>query len=63
MALTENLTAASDRFVRRHIGPRPAEAAAMLKQLGYPSLDAMVEAAVPKAIRLAKPLKPSRRAQ
>jgi glycine dehydrogenase len=56
MALTENSTAVPDRFVRRHIGPRPEEAAAMLKLLGYPSLDAMVDAAVPKAIRLAKPL-------
>jgi glycine dehydrogenase len=56
MALTENSTAVPDRFVRRHIGPRPEEAAAMLKLLGYPSLEAMVDAAVPKAIRLAKPL-------
>ena len=56
MALTENSTVASDRFVRRHIGPRPGEAAAMLKLLGFPSLEAMVDAAVPKAIRLAQPL-------
>jgi len=56
MALTENPIAASDRFVRRHIGPRPGEAAAMLKLLGYPSLEAMVNAAVPKAIQLVKPL-------
>ena len=28
----------------------------MLKQLGFPSLEAMVDAAVPKAIRLARPL-------
>jgi len=40
MALTENLTASPDRFVRRHIGPRPADAGEMLKQLGYASLDA-----------------------
>jgi glycine dehydrogenase len=45
-----------DPFVRRHIGPRPEEAAAMLKLLGYPSLDAMVDAAVPRKIRLAQPL-------
>ncbi len=56
MALTENSTTVPDRFVRRHIGPRPAEAAAMLKQLGCTSLEAMVDAAVPRAIRLAKPL-------
>jgi glycine dehydrogenase len=57
MTLTEDLTASSDRFVRRHIGPRPEEAAAMLKLLGYPSLDALVDAAVPKNIRLARPLR------
>ena len=55
-----NLTPANplhpDRFVRRHIGPRPADAGEMLKQLGYTSLDAMIDAAVPKPIRLARPL-------
>src|ERR1035438_7567623 len=56
MALTENLTAAPDRFVRRHIGPRPADAGEMLKQLGYTSLDALIDDAVPKQIRLARPL-------
>jgi glycine dehydrogenase len=56
MALTENLTAAPDRFVHRHIGPRPADAGEMLKLLGYASLDAMIDAAVPKPIRLARPL-------
>ena len=35
MALTENLTASPDRFVRRHIGPRPEEAGEILEQLGY----------------------------
>src|ERR1039458_7978706 len=43
-----------DPFVRRHIGPRPADAGEMLKQLGYASLEAMIYAAVPKPIRLAK---------
>ena len=45
-----------DQFVRRHIGPRPAEAGEMLKLLGYANLDAMIDAAVPKPIRLARPL-------
>jgi glycine dehydrogenase len=45
-----------DRFVRRHIGPRPADAGEMLKLLGCASLEAMVDAAVPKPIRLARPL-------
>src|ERR1035437_8279656 len=56
MALTENLTASPDRFVHRHIGPRPADACEMLKQLGYASLDSMLDAAVPKQIRLVRPL-------
>src|ERR1035441_5596216 len=43
-----------DPFVRRHIGPRPADAGEMLKQLGYASLDAMIDAAVPKPIRLGR---------
>ncbi len=57
MVLTEILTTAPDRFVRRHIGPRPEETAAMLKLLGGASLDAMVDAAVPEKIRLARPLR------
>ena len=56
MALTDNLTASPDRFVRRHIGPRPADAGEMLRLLGYASLDAMIDDAVPKPIRLARPL-------
>jgi len=43
-----------DQFVRRHIGPRPADAGDMLKQLGYASLDTMIDAAVPKPIRFAR---------
>jgi glycine dehydrogenase len=43
-----------DRFVRRHIGPRPADAGEMLKQLGCANLDAMIDAAVPKPIRLGR---------
>jgi len=45
-----------DRFVRRHIGPRPADGGEMLKLLGYASLDAMIDDAVPKQIRLTRPL-------
>ncbi len=56
MALNENSTAVPDRFVRRHIGPRPADAGEMLKQLGYASLDAMIDDAIPKPIRLTCPL-------
>jgi glycine dehydrogenase len=40
-----------DRFADRHIGPDAADRAAMLDLLGYPSLDALVDAVVPAAIR------------
>lgn len=43
-------------FVGRHVGPREADVAHMLQTLGYDSLEAMVEAAVPAAIRSTDPL-------
>jgi glycine dehydrogenase len=51
-----NLPSQTDSFVRRHIGPRPAELQEMLQQLGLASLSALADAAVPGAIRLPKPL-------
>jgi len=51
-----NLTNQTDAFVRRHIGPRPAEMQEMLQTLGCASLDALADAAVPAGIRLPKPL-------
>ncbi len=45
-----------DRFIRRHIGPNAAETAAMLKVVGYDSVDALADAAVPRAIRLPQPV-------
>ncbi|MGQ0537476.1 MAG: aminomethyl-transferring glycine dehydrogenase [Gemmatimonadaceae bacterium] len=47
----------SDTFVRRHIGPSPADVQAMLDELGYPSLDAFIDAAVPAGIRMRRPLR------
>jgi glycine dehydrogenase len=47
---------AEDRFVDRHVGPGPEERAAMLAAVGYPSLAALVAAAVPADIRLERPL-------
>ncbi|MFT4298715.1 MAG: aminomethyl-transferring glycine dehydrogenase [Aeromicrobium sp.] len=38
-------------FVERHIGPRPAEIAAMVERVGFDSLDALMSAAVPAGIR------------
>jgi glycine dehydrogenase len=46
----------ADSFVFRHIGPNQAELAAMLELLGHESLDALIDAAVPKRIRMTKPL-------
>ena len=38
-------------FVRRHVGPSDEEQEGMLKVLGYESLDALVDAAVPGSVR------------
>ncbi|MCR4294930.1 MAG: glycine dehydrogenase (aminomethyl-transferring), partial [Elusimicrobia bacterium] len=46
----------ADDFSRRHIGSGAADQAAMLAALGRPSLDALIDAVVPPAIRLKKPL-------
>jgi len=43
-------------FSRRHIGPNEAEAAEMLRAVGFESLDALIDATVPKNIRLGRDL-------
>src|SRR5438093_2979628 len=43
-------------FVDRHIGPSADEVAQMLRELGFENLDALVNATVPKNIRLSRPL-------
>ena len=50
------LRADADSFIPRHVGPSDAEVAAMLATLGYESLDALIDAAVPEAIRFRRPL-------
>ena len=50
------LLAPTDVFAPRHNSLPPAERARMLAALGQPSLDALIDAAVPPAIRLEKPL-------
>ncbi len=56
MSLTHDFLPHPDQFVRRHIGPNASETAEMLALLGCKNLDELVDAAVPKQIRLAKPL-------
>src|SRR5213594_2197328 len=44
-------------FARRHIGPSEAEVAEMLNELGFEGLDLLINAAVPKNIRLDRQLR------
>jgi len=46
-----------DAFVNRHIGAGAADVDEMLKAVGSSSLDALIDQAVPKSIRLKKPLR------
>jgi glycine dehydrogenase len=46
-----DLLAPTDTFARRHLGEDAGATAAMLQALGQPSLDALVDAAVPAGIR------------
>jgi glycine dehydrogenase len=47
---------ATDYFQPRHIGPSPADTADMLRVVGAPSLDALIDEAIPASIRLREPL-------
>ncbi len=55
-AMTTHDPLREDRFADRHIGPDAHEIEAMLRVLGFASLDALIAAAVPAAIRSARPL-------
>jgi glycine dehydrogenase len=46
----------ADSFSSRHIGPNEAEIGEMLEVLGYASLDALIDAAVPTRIRMTRSL-------
>jgi len=46
----------SDTFLHRHIGPGEADVAQMLAALNYQSLDELIDATVPVAIRQQQPL-------
>src|SRR5689334_21286126 len=43
-------------FIPRHIGPSDTEQREMLQALGYGSLEAMIDATLPEAIRYRRPL-------
>ena len=47
---------ATDWFAPRHIGPSPDERDRMLQTVGVSSLDALIDEAIPRSIRLATPL-------
>jgi glycine dehydrogenase len=47
---------APNEFATRHVGPRGDDVATMLGVLGYPTLDAFIDAVVPESIRLRRPL-------
>jgi glycine dehydrogenase len=50
------LLSPTDAFAPRHTSPTADERAHMLSALGYPTLDALIDATVPAHIRLEKPL-------
>jgi glycine dehydrogenase len=56
MDLTDGFLKHPDKFVHRHIGPNAAETGEMLALLGHKNLDELIDAAVPKNIRLEKKL-------
>src|SRR5213076_3145009 len=55
MQMRENDTDLNS-FARRHIGPNEAEVAQMLRDVGFENLDGLIEAAIPKNIRLNRQL-------
>jgi glycine dehydrogenase len=55
-ATTPATTRDAEGFAARHIGPRPHDTQAMLRLLGYDSLDALIDDAVPRRIRMKAPL-------
>ena len=52
----DNLESGCGSFARRHIGPNEVETEEMLGTVGYQNLAALIDATVPKNIRLDRPL-------
>ncbi len=46
----------TEQFATRHIGLRPDDISAMLKRLGFASVEALIDAAMPGTIRLDEPI-------
>ncbi len=57
MASSRDLLAPLDTFERRHTGSPAADVAEMLRTVGFDSIDALADAAVPAKIRLKRPLR------
>ncbi|MEK6768331.1 MAG: aminomethyl-transferring glycine dehydrogenase [Gemmatimonadota bacterium] len=51
-----DMLTSQDDFAARHIGPGPDDTRSMLEAVGYPSLEAFIDAVVPPDIRLGRPL-------
>ena len=45
-----------DTFLRRHVGPSSKDTEEMLRTIGAPSVDALIDQTIPKQIRVKKPL-------
>jgi glycine dehydrogenase len=54
--LNRSLLEPTDVFAERHIGPREHDLRVMLEELGYDSLDALMDTAIPGTIRLRRDL-------
>ncbi len=54
--LETSLLAPSDTFPRRHLGSNESEVAEMLATLGRPTLDVLIDTALPAKIRLEEPM-------
>ncbi len=46
----------AESFIPRHVGPDERDVAEMVKFIGFPSLDALIDATVPRNIRARQPL-------
>src|SRR5215469_445285 len=55
MAMTESSPASSD-FANRHIGPQADDVNQMLEVVGAPSLEVLIDEAIPAAIRQTRSL-------